>query len=270
MTLLFDSRSLKHQEAWLKTEAGRAAFELQKNLVLRLVNPKAGERLLDVNCGSGLYLQAFREEGLYVTGLDSSTGLLDQAKKHLGSAADLFPGQAEDMPFEDNEFDIVLLILVLEHSKTPRAALTEAFRVARNRVFVGTFNGLSAAALAQRTRGLVKPGLYKPLRYYTPWGLMNMISELTDPSQIRWRTVHFLPPGLCHKFSLIESRPEVQVNPFGAFLGLAAKITPTVRIENLAVKSEFKFKRQPAPTPTTFSAGKDGARVPDISLRARG
>ncbi|MEE9515807.1 MAG: class I SAM-dependent methyltransferase [Candidatus Adiutricales bacterium] len=262
MTLIFDSRSLKQQEAWLKTEAGRAAFELQKNLVLGLVSPKARERLLDVGCGSGLYLQIFRREGLYVTGLDPSVAMLDQARKQLGPGADLFPGEAEELPFEDNEFDIVILIMVLERAVNPGAVLAEAFRVARSRVFIGALNGLSMTALALRTKGLIKPDFYNRIRYITPWGVMNMMSELTDTSQIRWRTVHLLPPSLSHRVAVFESRPLVQSNPFGAFLGMAAKKTHSVRTDNLTVKSEVKFKRQPAPTPTTYSTNGHFSSLP--------
>ncbi len=253
MTLIFDSRSLKQQEAWLKTEAGRAAFELQKNLVLGLVSPKARERLLDVGCGSGLYLQIFRREGLYVTGLDPSVAMLDRARTYLGGGVDLFPGEAEELPFEDNEFDIVILVMVLEHAVNPGTVLAEAFRVARSRVFIGALNGLSMTAMAMRTRGLIKLDFYNRIRYTTLWGLVNMMSGLTDTSQVRWRTVHLLPPSLSHRVAAFESRPLVQTNPFGAFLGMAAKKTHSVRTDNLTVKGEVKFKRQPASTPTTYS-----------------
>jgi SAM-dependent methyltransferase len=254
LTLIFDSRATKQQEAWLKTEAGRAAFQLQKDLVLGMVSPQPRERLLDVGCGSGLYLQSFRQEGMYVTGLDPSVTVLDRTRKHLGPGVDLFQGEADDLPFEDNEFDIVLLIMVLDHTDNPETVLAEAFRVARSRVFVGTLNGLSLTALGQRIRRILKPDYDTRVRYFTPWRLVSMVSELTDTSQTKWRTAHLLPPSLSHKLAAFESRPLVQLNPCGAFLGLAAKKTHSIQTDNLSIKNELKFKRQPAPTPTTYSA----------------
>ena len=254
MTLIFDSRALKQQEAWLKTEAGRAALQLQKNLVLSMVSPQPRERLLDVGCGSGLYLEPFRQEGAYVTGLDPSVTMLDRARKHLGLGVDLFQGKPDDLPFEDNEFDIVLLIMVLDHADNPETVLAEAFRVARSRVFVGTLNGFSLAALSQRIRGIMKPDFDIRARYITPWRLLSMVGEQTDTSQAKWRTVHSFPPSLSHKLAAFESQRLVQLNPCGAFLGLAAKKTHSIQTDNLPVRNELKFKRQPAPTPTTYSA----------------
>ena len=49
----------------------------------------------------------------------------------LGNRAGLFPGRAEDLPFEDNEFDIVTLITCLEFVENPEEALAEALRVAK-------------------------------------------------------------------------------------------------------------------------------------------
>ena len=254
MTFLFDSRAIKQQEAWLNTEAGRAAFQLQNNLVLSMVSPQSRERLLDVGCGSGLYLQSFRQEGAYVTGLDPSVTVLDRARKHLGPGVDLFQGEADDLPFEDNEFDIVLLIMVLDYADNPETVLAEAFRVARSRVFVGTLNGFSLTALGQRVRRILKPDYDTRVRYITSWKLLHMVSELTDTSQTKWRTVHLLPPSLSHKLAVFEARPLVQLNPCGAFLGLAAKKTHSIQTDNLTVKNELKFKHQPAPTPTSYSA----------------
>jgi len=254
LTLIFDPRAIKQQETWLKTEAGRAAFQLQKNLALGMIKPQPRERLLDVGCGSGLYLQSFRQEGVYVTGLDPSVSVLDRARKHLGPGVDLFQGEADDSPFEDNEFDIVLLIMVLDHADNPETVLAEAFRVARSRVFVGTLNGFSLTAMSQRIRGIMKPDFDTRVRYITPWRLLSMVSELTDTSQTKWRTVHSLPPSLSHKLAAFESQRLVQLNPCGTFLGLVAKKTHSIMTDNLSIKTKLKFKPQPAPTPTTYSA----------------
>jgi predicted TPR repeat methyltransferase len=46
-------------------------------------------RILDAGCGSGPLLPALRDRGALMTGFDSSTGMLEQARRRLGDGADL-------------------------------------------------------------------------------------------------------------------------------------------------------------------------------------
>ncbi|MBW2062198.1 MAG: class I SAM-dependent methyltransferase [Deltaproteobacteria bacterium] len=252
MSLIFNQEAAQKQEAWFQTEAGRAAFALQKGLVLRLVRPQARERLLDVGCGTGLYLEVFYEQGLNVTGLEPSAVMLDLARKRMGHRAALVPGRAENLPFEDNEFDVVILITCLEFLDDPEAALAEAMRVAQSRVFVGVLNSFSLTALARRIKGLVKDSIYNRARFFSLWKLHGMMGHLTDRARIRWGTVHLLPPSLAHRVLPFESQHLVQSNPFGAFLGLVADVTYSMRTDNLPLRIRLRLKRQPAPSSTIY------------------
>jgi len=101
------------------TPTGRYLDGRIKSLILDLTAPRAGERLLDVGCGSGEHLGLFRRKGCDVTGIDPSSLLLDQASQQLHSRAELRLGRAEDLPFSDNEFDIVTLIASSSSPATP-------------------------------------------------------------------------------------------------------------------------------------------------------
>ena len=90
---------------WRVTPRGRYLDGRIKSLILDLTAPRAGERLLDIGCGSGEHLSLFRRKGCDVTGIDPSSLLLDQAFRRLHSRAELRIGRAEDLPFSDNEFD---------------------------------------------------------------------------------------------------------------------------------------------------------------------
>ena len=59
--------------------------------VLDLAGDVAGRRILDVGCGAGPLLAALRERGAVVTGVDSSTKMLELARQRLGDGADLHP-----------------------------------------------------------------------------------------------------------------------------------------------------------------------------------
>ena len=80
---------------------------------LRTFRPRAGARVLDVGCGTGAQLVAYRRLGCRLFGLDSSPSMLDQARKQLGGSADLMLGDASSVPFPSTTFDLVLSMLTL-------------------------------------------------------------------------------------------------------------------------------------------------------------
>ena len=136
MGRVFDSTFARLYEQWLNSPEGISLDRLSTELIMRLLQPKRGERVLDIGCGTGNHLLIFYRMGLDVTGLDASAYMLDIARSRLGHRASLELGRAEDLPFDDNEFDITTLILTLEFLDDPLAALQEAGRVTRDRIFV--------------------------------------------------------------------------------------------------------------------------------------
>ncbi len=84
--------------------------------ILDLAGEVTGRRILDVGCGAGPILAALRERGALVTGIDSSTTMLELARQRLGDgpalpAADL----ADPLPFPDAAFDDAIACLVLHY-----------------------------------------------------------------------------------------------------------------------------------------------------------
>ncbi|MFH1091440.1 MAG: methyltransferase domain-containing protein [Pseudomonadota bacterium] len=244
----FDRKNAEEIEAWYRSEAGRACLRLQMNLILRLLQPRPGERLLDVGCGTGMHLQLFKREGLSVTGLDPSPAMLEVARNRMGRWAELHPGRAEDLPFEDNDFDLVTMISTLEYVDDLKAAVAEAFRVARRRVFIGVLNSLSLTALAGRIKALFNRGL--EVRPFSLWGLQSTLQGMADPAGMRWATVGTLPQKLAGYTTAFESASFMGHSPLGAFLGLAADVTYTWRTDNLKVKAGLRLAGNPTPAPT--------------------
>ncbi len=66
----------------------------------------AGDRLLDVACGSGLALELAAARGAECAGLDASTRLVAVAQDRLG-AADVRVGDMHALPWSDDSFDVV-------------------------------------------------------------------------------------------------------------------------------------------------------------------
>lgn len=89
--------------------------------------------LLDVGAGTGEMLRMLataRPEARY-SGIDISPEMVETAGKKLGGAADLKQGDAENLPFGDNSFDIVICNDSFHHYPDPGKALSEFMRVLR-------------------------------------------------------------------------------------------------------------------------------------------
>src|SRR5580658_3504678 len=98
--------------------------------ILALAGDVAGRRILDAGCGSGPLFAALRDRGAIVTGFDSSTGMLEQARRRLGDGADLqVAALGRPLPFPDGAFDDVIAALVLHYLEDWGAALAELRRV---------------------------------------------------------------------------------------------------------------------------------------------
>jgi SAM-dependent methyltransferase len=96
---------------------------------LGLINryaPLAGKRILDVGCGLGMYVRAFRRFSDEVYGVDIDTEKVAEASQELPH---IHAASAEALPFPDGFFDVVLSHEVLEHLGDDRRGVEEASRV---------------------------------------------------------------------------------------------------------------------------------------------
>jgi SAM-dependent methyltransferase len=118
--------------------------------VLDAAGVRAGTRVLDVGCGSGLALLMAAERRAVPAGIDISPGLLGVARERL-PGADLREGDMESLPFADAAFDAVLGVNAFQFAGDPRRALAEAARVVRpgGRVVASLF------AAPERSQGTV-------------------------------------------------------------------------------------------------------------------
>jgi ubiquinone/menaquinone biosynthesis C-methylase UbiE len=101
---------------------------------IRMFRPKKGMAVLDVGCGTGVHLELFQRFQCHLHGIDSSPSMLDIARNRLGEEADLRLGDASQMPYEDQSFDLITSMLVLHEMKhqTRIAVISEMKRVLKN------------------------------------------------------------------------------------------------------------------------------------------
>jgi trans-aconitate methyltransferase len=156
--------------------------------LIDLLGPRAGERILDLGCGTGHLTARIADTGAEAVGIDSSPEMIAEARK-------LFPdirfevADARDFAF-DEPFDAVLSNAVLHWVKPPEAAIACVRRaLAPGGRFVAEFGGrenvaaiISALDAASRAIGLgawEHPWYYPSVGEYAPL-LERAGLEVTD------------------------------------------------------------------------------------------
>ena len=104
--------------------------------LVRAASVRPGERVLDVACGTGITAITAHRAGAKVIGLDLTPELLAHAKEEAALAditedIEWKQGDAEDIPFPDNSFDIVFSSLGQMFTPRPTVAAQELIRVTK-------------------------------------------------------------------------------------------------------------------------------------------
>lgn len=99
---------------------------------------KAGDKVLDVGCGMAHLLYELTQvvPGLIVRGLDISEYALEHAKEEVRPF--LQKGMAQELPFDDNEFDLVISLTTLHNLKVfdLKKAVQEIERVSKGNSYI--------------------------------------------------------------------------------------------------------------------------------------
>lgn len=239
MGFIFEENMAEHYAAWSRSRLGQAIESAIENTMLSLISPKPGDRVLDVGCGSGNHLLLFNRMGLDVSGIDASPLMIKQAQARLGNRCILRSGLAEDLPFEDNEFDYVILINTLEFVQDPLQVLFEAGRVAYKKVFIGVFNRFSWAAVLSKIPWCSVHPLLSFARFFDLWEIKYLLRQAYGNLPVEWRCISPVPSFL-DKFVLWDRLYWCnRLTPLGLFLGISVTMQYSVRTDNLSLPVEL-------------------------------
>lgn len=141
---LFDQEASTYDN-WYNTPLGSFVDRLEKELIAKSAQPQAGEKALDLGCGTGIFTIWLAKQGLDVTGIDLSSEMLAKAREKAQRqdlAIHWIQADINRLPFDRETFDLVIGNIVLEFVENPEKVVVEALRVLKKdgRLVIGLIN----------------------------------------------------------------------------------------------------------------------------------
>jgi ubiquinone/menaquinone biosynthesis C-methylase UbiE len=149
---LFDDWPERY-DRWFDTPVGKAVLKYEVALILDLLRPVWGEKILDAGSGTGIFTREFLFRGVNVVGLDISWAMLRWAQtRNEAFSRRMATADMTLLPFHDGVFDKTVSVTALEFIEDEKRAVAELFRVTKpgGVVVVATLNSLSPWANRRR------------------------------------------------------------------------------------------------------------------------
>ena len=127
--------SYKHIAGFYDTFVAPFTHALRKQYMLKTYPPEKGMHVLEVGCGTGLNLRLYQKKECKVYGIDTSGSMVKAAVRKLGEQAEIHLGDASDMKYSDNSFDLVIAMLTLHEMQESvrQKVMGEMVRVMKTR-----------------------------------------------------------------------------------------------------------------------------------------
>ena len=252
MGIIFDSNIARLYEDWYHSPQGRAIDRSIEHLLVALLDPMPRQRILDIGCGAGNHLITFNKLGLDVSGIDASPYMIRKAKERLGHRYTLKTAMAEELPFEDNEFDFTVFINTLEFLDDPLPALREAGRVTSGKVFIGVLNNFSLSGLIKRAHGFFGNRLFRRTRLFNLWQVKSLIQMAYGRVPTSWGCIKTHSSWIEEINIFSKDFLTLKHSPFAGFLGFSATMEYQVKTDNLPLTIRLKKANQPLIGVKTF------------------
>ncbi|WP_440770315.1 class I SAM-dependent methyltransferase [Natronorubrum sp. DTA28] len=175
------------KETWKSGDFNEIARQnvVMAEALCEAVDPHPGQRVLDVACGSGTAALVAERRYCEVTGIDYVSGLIDRAEARAeanGQDIDFHVGDAQDMPFPDDSYDVVLSVYGVQFAPDQERAARELLRVCKSGGKIGLAGpmpeGWSRDWFAAHAEYVPPPpDVHSPLRWGTSEGLEELLGS---------------------------------------------------------------------------------------------
>lgn len=112
-----------------------------RRVVTSIIGPKPGIKILDIAAGTGTSTRPLVDAGADVIAVDFSAGMINVGKKR-NKDIKFVQGDALNLPFEDNSFDVTTISFGLRNTSNINLALKDALRVTKvgGRIVIAEFS----------------------------------------------------------------------------------------------------------------------------------
>jgi len=153
--------AIDQQQSYYETTAdnydemhlGESEHEYALAQLLGIMRYHGFNSLLDVGAGTGRVLRHARRHlpGVKVVGIEPVAGLRAVGYANGITGEELREGNALNLEYDDDSWDVVCAFGILHHISDPEAAIREMCRVARHGVFFSDMNNYGCGSVCQRT-----------------------------------------------------------------------------------------------------------------------
>lgn len=172
----------RSRQTWIDGDFGKIAKSLESSaeefVARHAIAP--GTRVLDVGCGSGNIAIPAARAGAEVTGIDIAPNLLQQARDRARSESLVIvfeESDAEDLPYPNESFDLVLTMFGAMFAPRPEHAAAEMLRVCRQGGKVTMANWTPSGFAGQMFRLVGSYVPPPPVPAPTLWGEEKIVRE---------------------------------------------------------------------------------------------
>lgn len=252
MGFVFDREAAGQYALWAKGPQGQAMDRWLESCLPGLLRVHPGERVLDVGCGQGSHLLFLKKLGLDISGVDASPHMIQRARERLGHSCELKTAMADDLPFEDNTFDLTVMINTLEFLDNPLEALREAGRVTRRTIFVGVMNSVSWKGLVRKISIASPSSPLDRCRYFSLWEIKGLMRAALGSVPFNWHSPSSVQPVIGRVCGMVTGSRFEPSLPFGAFIGVSADVLYRFKTDNLTLRVPARSRRRTIPDGATM------------------
>ncbi|MCX8092684.1 MAG: methyltransferase domain-containing protein [Candidatus Goldbacteria bacterium] len=217
--MVSDAEVVRDYERWFLSPFGMYVDEKEKELLINSMRFKRGERVLEIGCGTGRYVQYLSELELDVVGVEP---VYEMAKRALQKSTikkeQIIISSYEKIPVGDNSFENVIFMHSFAFSMDKIQAIKEAYRIASKKIGIGFLNKHSLTTIFKVKE---RKEVYKDAMPLCGREIKKMIeialSDKKGEYSIGINYTLYLPINIAYLFPFIDDFLENINLPFGDF-----------------------------------------------------
>ena len=204
MTPEMEALKGKLRGMWIAGDFGEIAKSIADGAVefAGRLDLKPGMHVLDVATGTGNLAVPAAKTGATVTGIDIAPNLIEQATARAeaeGVDARFEVGDAEDLPYEDGRFDVVMTMFGAMFAPRPDVTAAELIRVTKPGGLLAMANWTPEAFTGQMFKAGAKhvpppPGMPSPVLWGSEDTVRDRLSQGISDLQLTRRKIIFTYP----------------------------------------------------------------------------